>query len=168
MIGRGKGDLMGKEPKLPETEEGTVLFNVDPIIVKSHYEIDYIHSYAQDSPFFAGLAKKKLLGSRCPACGHAYATPRGHCMECGAATEWFELPREGKVHTFTTCHFGGEAFLKETPFTLVLVEFDGVDTLFLSRLVGADPGDVKIGMPVGARFLRNSKFRATDVYFVPA
>lgn len=159
---------MDRNAKLPETEEGTVLFNVDPIIVRQHYEIDYLHSYAQDSPFFAGLAKKKLLGSRCAACGYTYATPRGHCMQCGTATEWHELPQEGRVHTWTTCHFGGEAFLKETPFTLILVEFDGVDTLFLSRLVGVEPDEVQIGMPVRARFLRNCKFKPTDVYFVPA
>ncbi|KAB2890274.1 MAG: Zn-ribbon domain-containing OB-fold protein [Desulfobulbaceae bacterium] len=158
---------MSQNIKLPETEEGTILFNVDPIIIKQHYEIDYLHSYAQDSPFFAGLAKGKLLGSRCTGCGYTYATPRGHCMECGEKTDWFELPQNGRVHTFTTCHFGGEAFLKETPFTLVLVEFDGVETLFLSRLIGVEADNVQIGMPVRARFLRNSKFMATDVYFVP-
>ena len=159
---------MDKNAKLPETENGTVLFGVDPIIVKNHYEIDYVHSYAQDSPFFAGLARKKLLGSRCTGCGYRYATPRGHCMECGAPTEWFSLPLEGRIHTYTTCYFGGEAFLKETPFTLILVEFDGADTLFLSRLVGTEPDEVSIGMPVHARFQRNCKFIATDVYFVPA
>jgi uncharacterized OB-fold protein len=158
---------MNRNAKLPETEEGTILFNTDPIVIRHHYEIDYIHSYAQDSPFFAGLAKKKLLGSKCEACGHIYATPRGHCMECGAATRWFELPQRGRVHTFTTCHFGSEAFLKETPFTLILVEFDGVDTLFMSRLIGVEPDEARIGMPVRARFVRNCKFRPTDVYFVP-
>lgn len=159
---------MNKHAKLPETEGGTILFNVDPIILKHHYEIDYLHSYAQDSPFFAGLAKKKLMGSRCKSCGYRYATPRSHCMECGAATEWFELPLKGRIHTYTTCYFGGEAFLKETPFTLIMVEFDGVDTLFLSRLVGAEPDEAAIGMEVKARFLRNCKFKPTDVYFVPA
>jgi uncharacterized OB-fold protein len=158
---------MNRNAKLPENEEGTILFNVDPIIVKHHYEIDYLHSYAQDSPFFAGLARKKLLGSRCEACGRVYATPRGHCMECGAATRWFELPLKGRIHTHTTCYFGSEAFLKETPFTLVLVEFDGVDTLFMSRLIGVEPEEARIGMPVRARFVRNCKFRSTDVYFVP-
>jgi uncharacterized OB-fold protein len=157
---------MNKNAKLAETGEGTVLFNVDPIIIKQHYEIEYLHSYAQDSPFFAGLAKGKLLGSRCTSCNYTYATPRSHCMECGAATEWHELPLKGRIHTFTTCHFGGEAFLKETPFTLILVEFDGVETLFLSRLIGVEPDEVTIGMQVRARFLRNSKFKATDVYFV--
>jgi len=48
--------------KLPETETGTVVYNVDPLVVKYHYEADYIHSYAQDSPFFIGLTQGKLLG----------------------------------------------------------------------------------------------------------
>lgn len=88
-------------------------------------------------------------------------------MECGAATAWAELPTEGRVHTYTTCYYGGEAFLTETPFTLILVEFERVDTLFLSRLVGVEPDEVTIGMPVRARFRRNSTFLPTDVYFVP-
>lgn len=159
---------MDKNAKLPESEEGTILFSTDPIVVKHHYEVDYLHSYAQDSPFFVGLTVQKLMGSHCTGCGRRYATPRGHCMECGAETTWFKLPLEGRIHTYTTCHFGGEAFLKETPFTLILVEFDKVDTLFLSRLIGAKPAEVAIGMQVRARFLRNCKFKPTDVYFVPA
>ena len=154
--------------KLEEVEKGCVLYNLDPIIMKYHYEIDYIHSYGQDSPFFAGLSKGQLLGSRCPACGSTFATPRGHCMNCGARTEWMELPLEGKIHTYTTCYFGSEEFLNETPFTLILVEWPEVDTFFLSRLIGVDPKDVAIGMPVKAKFRRLSQFKPTDVYFVPA
>jgi len=46
-----------------------------------------------------------------------------------------------------------------------------VDTLFLARLVGVDPHKASldwIGMKVKGRFLRNSKFKPTDVYFCPA
>jgi uncharacterized OB-fold protein len=164
----GEDITMDKNAKLPENQEGTVLFGVDPIIIKHHYEIDYIHSYAQDSPFFAGLAAGKLMGSRCSACAYTYATPRGHCMECGGTTDWVELPIHGRIHTWTTCYYGGEEFLKETPYSLILVEFEGVDTLFLSRLVGVAPGEAEIGMPVRARFRKNVKFSPTDVYFVPA
>ena len=153
--------------KLPETDEGSILFNLDPIIVKSSYDINYIHSYAQDSPFFAGLAKGVLLGSECKTCNYKYATPRGHCMYCGNQTEWFELPKTGKIHTWTTCYFGSEAFLKETPYNLTLVEFKGVNTLFLSRLFGMEEKEINIGMEIKAMFLRNSKFKVTDVYFVP-
>ena len=154
--------------RLPETDEGTVVFNTNPLIVKNHYEIDYIHSYAEDSPFFIGLSQGKLMGSECSACRHCFATPRAYCMECGSPTKWIDLPLEGRIHTWTTCYFGGEAFLKETPFNLILVEFDGVDTLFLARLVGPAQEEIKIGLKVRAQFLRNSKFKPTDVYFVPA
>jgi len=171
-----------KEIRLPETEEGAVLFNVPfpkdlkdlrgmaPIIIKHHYEIDYIHSYAQDSPFFAGLANKKLLGTRCQRCNYTYAAPRLHCMECGEGCDWVELPQEGRIHTFTVCYYGSEEFLKETPFILALIEFEEVNTLFLTRVVGLDPERASldwIGMRVKAKFRRLSKFKPTDVYFVP-
>ncbi len=167
--------------KLEETMTGTTVFNVpfpkdlsvlktmSPIIVKYPYFIEYIHSYGQDSPFFAGLANRRLLGTRCASCRYTYATPRLHCTHCGKETDWVELPQEGRVHTFTTCYFGSEEFLKETPFHLVLVEFDGVDTLLLARLIGVEgPEDIRIGMKIRAKFRRNSQFKPTDVYFVPA
>lgn len=146
---------------------GTVVYGVDPLVIHDHYEIDYRHSYAQDSPFFVGLSQGKLLGSRCPRCEVVYATPRSHCYRCGKPTRWHELPREGKVHTYTICHYGGEAFLDQTPFTLILVAFAGADTLFLSRLIGAAPDAVKIGLPVVARFASAPTFHVTDVWFEP-
>lgn len=155
------------EAKMEETQKGTEVYSFDPLVVKSHYEIDYIHSYAQDSLFFTSLAKKKLMGSKCKKCGYVYATPRSHCMMCGAETEWYELPKEGRIHSFTTCYFGSEEFLKETPFHLVLVEFDGVNSLFMARLIGADAEDLYVGMPIRAKFRRNLKISPTDVYFVP-
>ena len=166
-----------------ETLDGTVIYNVpfpadlkdlkkmSPIIVKHPYHVDYIHSYGQDSPFFAGLANKRLLGTKCRKCGHAFATPRLACMECGHPTEWVELPQQGRVHAFTVCHFGSEEFLPDCPFVLALIEFDGFDTLFLTRLMGLDPNKAGldwIGMKVKAKFKRLSKFKPTDVWFVPA
>jgi len=91
-------------------------------------------------------------------------------MECGRQCDWVDLPQEGQIHTFTVCHYGSEEFLKETPFILALIEFPGVDTLFLTRVVGLDPQASSldwIGMAVKARFRRLSTFRPTDVYFVP-
>jgi len=42
--------------------------------------------------------------------------------------------------------------------------------LFLGRLIGVDPDSPTldwIGLRVGLRFRRNSKFKPTDVYFYP-
>ena len=153
----------GKKVRLPETDQGTVVFNTDPLIIKDHYEIDYIHSYTEDSPFFIGLSQGKLMGSECRRCHYRFATPRAYCMQCGSPTRWIPLPLEGRIHTWTTCYFGSEAFLKETPFHLILVEFDGINTLFLARLTGLSEDQIQIGRKVRAQFLRNSKFKPTDV-----
>ena len=176
-----KTPALHRDAKLEEVMTGTTVFNVpfprdlsslkemSPIVIKHPYSIDYLHSYGQDSPFFAGLANRKLLGTRCSGCRYTYATPRLHCANCGTETDWVELPQEGRVHTFTTCYYGSEEFLKETPFHLILVEFDGADTLLLARLIGVDrPEDMRIGMKVKAKFRRNSQLKPTDIYFVPA
>ncbi|MBI2068214.1 MAG: Zn-ribbon domain-containing OB-fold protein [Deltaproteobacteria bacterium] len=175
--------MADKTAQIEETDEGTILFNVplpqnvellkdlSPIVLKQPYHIDYIHSYGQDSPWFAGLANKRLLGTRCQKCGYRFATPKLSCMECGGDCDWVEMPQEGKIHTFTVCEFGSEEFLKETPFILCLVEFENFNTLLLSRLIGVDPREASlswVGMKVKAKFRRNSKFKPTDVYFVPA
>jgi len=180
-------------PKLPDRPEETlggfivhgVPFPVDsgpdalaflkrmaPIQIEQEYSITYLHSYGQDSPWFAGVSNRRLLATRDPESGYTYATPRGHDMYSGEETEWIDITdRPAWIHTFTVCHFGSEEFLAETPYVLALIEYEGVETLFLSRLMGVDPDEASIewiGMEVRPRFLRNSKLKPTDVYFVPA
>ena len=143
-----------------------------PIQIEQPYSIVYLHSYAQDSPWFAGLTNKKILANRDPETGYTYATPRGHDMYTGDETDWIDITeRKATVHAFTVCHFGSESFLEETPYVLILVEFEGVNTLLLSRMTGIDPEQANldwIGMELKPQFLRNSKLKPTDVYFIPA
>ena len=159
-------------PRETDPEALAFLKRMAPLQIEQRYEITYLHSYGQDSPWFAGASNGRLLGSRDPATGYTYATPRGHGMSSGDETEWVDLTgRPARVHAFTVCHFGSEEFLPDTPFVLALVQFDGVDTLFLTRLMGVDPAKASldwIDMAVQPRFLRNSKLKPTDVYFVPA
>jgi uncharacterized protein len=148
------------------------LKKMSPIEIEQDYRITYLHSYGQDSPWFAGLANRKLLGSREPESGYTYAMPRGHDMASGLETEWVDIThREARVHAFTVCYFGSEEFLPETPFVLALIEIEAVNTLLMTRLMGVDPLHPAldwIGMPVKPRFLRNSKLKPTDIYFTPA
>ncbi len=158
-------------PKKLDKESLKALKEMTPIVKRQPYHVEYLHSYGQDSPFFAGLSNRVFLGNRDPETGYTYATPRGADMYTGNETEWVRLPDEGTVHAFTVCHFGSEEFLPETPFVLALIEFEGANTLFLTRLLGLDPSEASldwIGMKVRARYLRNSKLKPTDVYFVPA
>jgi uncharacterized OB-fold protein len=157
-----------------ETDPESLAFlkKLAPIQIEQDYSVTYLHSYGQDSPWFAGAANRRLLASQDPVNGYTYATPRGHDMSSGEPTQWIDITdRPAHVHAFTVCHFGSEEFLPETPYVLAMIEFEGVDTLFLTRLMGLDPSEASldwIGMAVAPRFLRNSKLKPTDVYFVPA
>jgi uncharacterized OB-fold protein len=157
-----------------ETDPESLAFlkQMQPIQIEQEYKINYLHSYGQDSPWFAGLTNKRLMANREPDTGYTYATPRGHDMYTGKDTEWIDITdREAKIHAFTVCHFGSEEFLPECPYALILVEIEGVNSLLLSRLMGVDLEDVSldwIGKRVAPKFLRNSKLKPTDVYFVPA
>jgi uncharacterized OB-fold protein len=157
-----------------ETDPDALAFlkRMAPLQIEQDYQITYLHSYGQDSPWFAGATQKVLLATQDPESGYTYATPRGHDMYSGAETNWVDITdREASIHAFTVCHFGSEEFLPETPFVLALVEYEGVNTLFLTRLLGVDPMAASlewIGMKVKPRFLRNSKLKPTDVYFIPA
>lgn len=158
-------------PRDPSPEDLADLKKAGPLQIEQRYGIHYLHSYGQDSPFFAALTNRVFLGCRDPESGYTYATPRGHDMYTGCETDWVRLADRGKIHAFTVCQFGGEEFLSETPFILILVEFEGADTLFLGRLMGVDPDHAGldwIGMEVESRYLRNSQLKPTDVYFVPA
>lgn len=173
--------------KMPETFGGYVLHNVPfptdldeeslanlknmgPILIEQPYSITYLHSFGQDSPFFAGLSNGHFLVNQDPETGYTYATPRGHDMDTGNETTWVEIPAEGTVHAFTVCHFGSEEFLPECPFVLAQIEFPETDTLFMARLIGLNPDEASldwIGMRVKGRFRRLSKFKPTDIYFYP-
>ncbi len=157
-----------------ETDPEALAFlkRMAPLQIEQPYQITYLHSFGQDSPWFAAVSNRRLLANRDPSSGYTYANPRGHDMFSGAETEWIDITdRKASVHAFTVCHFGSEEFLPECPFVLALIEYEGVNTLFLTRLMGLDPQAAAldwIGMRVRPRFLRNSKLKPTDVYFVPA
>jgi uncharacterized OB-fold protein len=157
-----------------ETDPDALAFlkRMAPLQIEQEYSITYLHSYGQDSPWFAGASNKRLLATQDPESGYTYATPRGHDMYSGAETDWIDITdRPANVHAFTVCYFGSEEFLDQTPYVLALIEYENVDTLFLTRLMGVDPDKASldwIGMDVQPKFLRNSKLKPTDVYFVPA
>ncbi len=157
-----------------ETDPDALAFlkQMAPLQIEQDYKITYLHSYGQDSPWFAAASNKKLLASKDPESGYAYATPRGHDMFSGKETEWIDITETpAHIHAFTVCYFGSEEFLPETPYVLCLIKFEDINTLFLARLFEIDPEEPSldwIGMEVKPRFLRNSKLKPTDVYFIPA
>ena len=65
-------------PVSSDPEGLAFLKKLAPIQIEQEYKITYLHSYGQDSPWFAGLTNKRLLASQAPGSGYTYAMPRGH------------------------------------------------------------------------------------------
>ena len=72
--------------------------------------------------------------------------PRYRVAEDGALATHYELiplPRTGTVYTETTVHMPVPGL--RTPYSLVIVELDGVGVRALVKVTGAEPGTVEIG-----------------------
>ena len=50
--------------------------------------------------FYEGLEEGKILGRKCPKCGHVEFPPVYACNECGNyETEWYEISGKAKMHS---------------------------------------------------------------------
>jgi uncharacterized OB-fold protein len=98
--------------------------------------------------FITQLEAGKVMATRCKECGTRYFPPKADCPCClSSDVEWFEVERKGKLLTYTVVNYGPTGFEADTPYTLALGEFDGVQILArLSREI--KQGDIKPGMPL--------------------
>jgi uncharacterized OB-fold protein len=60
--------------------------------------------------------------------------------------DWFDMPQNGKLETFTTSYYAPAGFEEDTPYTMGVVNFGNGLKLF-ARLAKS----VKVGMDVGVR-----------------
>jgi len=115
------------------------------------------------------LQKRKLLAAHCASAitvtprraSHLYVLRRQNGMVRAAGAE-------GPRFIWTVCYFAAQEFLKDVPFTLALIEFDGADTLFLSRLSAVERADIRIGMKGEAEVSPQGDVVSADVIFISA
>ena len=113
--------------------------------------------------FWRGCSQHKLTIQRCKSCGQARFYPRILCIGCGSTdTEWFDASGDGSIFSYTIVHRApSPAFKDDVPYVLAIVElWEGVR--MMTNIVGCDPAEVKIDMPVRVQFQRMS-----DEIFLP-
>lgn len=103
--------------------------------------------------FWEGLASDRLLIQRCAACHRLQHPPAPMCPGChGLEMDSIEASGRGVVYSFVVAeHPPIPPF--EYPNVIALVELEE-GTRLVSRLVGIEPGAVRIGMPVHVEFER--------------
>jgi len=89
----------------------------------------------------------KLLLQKCSSCGTLHHPPRPMCGNCGS-TEWsgVEACGKGTLYSYVVMHYPKFPGY-EYPLICALVELEEGLRL-VTNLVGCEPEDVKIGMPV--------------------
>jgi uncharacterized OB-fold protein len=110
-------------------------------------------STSQDNAFFFdGARDGKLQVQRCGGCGRLQHPPTPVCPECGSFDRGVaEVSGRGTVHSFVVNHHPQvEGF--EYPLVVALVDLEEGIRL-VTNLVGVEPGDVRIDMPVEAELV---------------
>jgi hypothetical protein len=96
----------------------------------------------------------RLLASRCRSCGVKYFPRRYNCLKCGSGDmDVIELPKRGRVVSYTIIHFAPKRFAKYAPYAVAYIELDD-GTKILGQLTDIDLNEIHIGMEVEATLRR--------------
>ncbi len=155
----------------------TVIRRLDPLVIEKPRAPIHIHTYGGETRFFKGLAEGRLWGTYCdnldcdPSGREAYIhlPPRIYCPDCLEKMEWQDITdvaREtARIHTHITVLNPGAFNRVAIPCQLVSIEIEGVATVLMSQLMGAEP---EIGMPVEPVFnTSNPTFTILDLAWKP-
>ena len=101
------------------------------------------------------LAEGKIEGTVCKDCGAKFFPPRADCAKCLSKNmDWYEMPKKGKLETFTTAYYAPFGFEADPPYTMGGVDFGGGQKLFARLAKDIKPEEVKVGMDVTIRPLK--------------
>jgi uncharacterized OB-fold protein len=92
----------------------------------------------------------RLIGSQCGNCGDEFFPPVYRCKGCGSEDiKDKEMPKNGKIVTYTELHEPLPGFEAQAPFYLAVVELDN-GARILTQLVDSSAESIKTGSKVKA------------------
>jgi uncharacterized OB-fold protein len=113
--------------------------------------------------------KKRIMGTRCPACNRVYVPARSVCKDCfGQLDEWVEVSDKGTLLTYTVTHQATRVQPMEPPLAYGIIQLDGADTGLVHMLGEVEPEQLRIGMRIQAVFREKREASILDIkYFKP-
>jgi len=102
-----------------------------------------------DEPFWAATSAHALRLQRCDTCGSFRFIPSEICSECHSEeVTWSLVSGLGSIYTYTIVHRAPTpAYQRDAPYVIVHVTLSGGPRM-IGNLIGCDPYQVQIGMPV--------------------
>jgi uncharacterized protein len=101
--------------------------------------------------FFEGLKRREFLVPKCAQCGDYNWVPYPACRSCLSEDQaWTRVSGEATVYTYSVIYRGPGAFDADVPYVIVLGELTERPRpcLVLGNLVGTDPDQIRVGMPI--------------------
>jgi scaffold protein (connect acetoacetyl-CoA thiolase and HMG-CoA synthase) len=96
----------------------------------------------------------RLIGSKCANCGYECFPPVYRCRKCGSERiKDKEMPKTGKIMTYTQLHEPLPGFESQTPLFIALVELEN-GARVLTQVVDSPEESVKTGAKVRATIRR--------------
>ncbi|UCE96314.1 MAG: Zn-ribbon domain-containing OB-fold protein, partial [Candidatus Bathyarchaeota archaeon] len=75
--------------------------------------------------FYNFMKKRKLMGANCANCGNLSVPPKPMCPKCFSKNlKWKELPKQGKLMTYTVIHVSPERFQLSAPYAVGIVQLE--------------------------------------------
>lgn len=98
-----------------------------------------------------------MMGNKCETCGTSFFPARTVCPNCRRKGKLVpeEMPREGKIITFTEVHSGPYGFEMETPYFIAIIELNN-GAKVLSQVVDSQKDKIVIGAKVKKVFRKIS------------
>ncbi|BDC18816.1 3-hydroxybutyryl-CoA epimerase [Acidianus sp. HS-5] len=115
-------DFLVKQTKLPiiQDKSGNPLW-----IDVRELDLRYQMPIKKVQKFFNGLKEGKILTTRCQKCGTIYFPPQDDCPQCKlSGLEWIELPREGKLITYTKIYVKPPSFSHYQDYVVGIAKLD--------------------------------------------
>ena len=108
----------------------------------------------ETQPFWDAARERRLLIQRCSGCGAAQHYPRAICATCWSdQVAWEEASGRGTLYTFSTVFINDlPPFAARLPYVAAAVDLEEGPRL-MTNIVGAEPGDLRVGMPVVVDFV---------------
>lgn len=96
--------------------------------------------------FYKNVLQGKLMAGKCRKCGKVHLPPRPFCDECFSNEfEWKEIPRKGKLLTYTIIHVAPVQFQSMAPYAVGIIQLeDGIRIPGMIRGVALE--QIAIGM----------------------
>lgn len=105
----------------------------------------------ENQEFFDGLKAHEFRVPKCANCGDYNWIPYPACRSCLSEDQpWTKVSGDATLFTYSVVHRGPGAFQEDAPYVIALGELveQPRPCLVLANLVGIDPAEIEVGMPI--------------------